>query len=114
MYIRISLISLFLPCLIFSQQMGSTTLEVKILPKPIMIDREVEVFIKMYKAGDLTSAELEWFYWTNYSRRDPRRFWDSVVAPILALYPSFRSAYTSSLKKELYNTAELPMVKPNR
>jgi uncharacterized protein YkwD len=61
----------------------------------------------------LNSTQREWFYWTNYSRSNPKRFWDSVVAPILSIYPTFRNSYTNSLKKDLYQTPTLPLVKPN-
>jgi uncharacterized protein YkwD len=61
----------------------------------------------------LNPVEKEWFYWTNYSRSNPKRFWDSVVEPILAVYPGFRNSYTNSLKKDLYQSPALPLVKPS-
>src|SRR5205085_3369500 len=57
--------------------------------------------------------QLEWFYWTNYSRKDPRRFWDSAVVPILKVHTGFRNSYTTSLKEDLYKSASLPLLKPN-
>jgi uncharacterized protein YkwD len=61
----------------------------------------------------LSSNAREWFYWTNYSRRNPKAFWDSVVAPILNTYPQFNTSYAASLKKDLYKAQKLPMIKPN-
>lgn len=108
------LLFLFLPILSFAQHMGTTTLEVKVLPKPTVLDEEVVNFLGQFpEEQKLSDGQREWFYWTNYSRKNPRRFWDSVVAPILAVYPKYRNAYTTSLQKELYNSRPLPMVKPN-
>lgn len=103
---------LFLPILIQAQHMGSTRLEVKELPAPPAREYETDRYVNQFSA-DLNSTEREWFYWTNYSRKNPRRFWDSVVAPILKVYPTFRNSYTNSLKEDLYRASPLPFVKPN-
>ena len=91
--------------------MGSTTLEVKDLPALPVEDVRVGEFVSRFSS--LNSTQREWFYWTNYSRTNPRQFWDSVVEPILKVYPNFRNSYTASLKKDLYSAPSLPFVKPN-
>src|SRR5438105_789096 len=103
---------LFLPFLACAQHMGSTRLEVKDLPNPPAREYEIEEYLNQF-ASSLNPTQKEWFYWTNYSRSNPKRFWDSVVAPILKVYPSFRNSYTSSLKEDLYKTSPLPLIKPN-
>ncbi|GEO09553.1 CAP domain-containing protein [Segetibacter aerophilus] len=101
-----------LPLFSISQHLGTTTLEVKDLPTLPRQDIVVETFLKPY-SNSLNPVEKEWFYWTNYSRSNPKRFWDSVVAPILAVYPGFRNSYTNSLRNDLYKSPGLPFVKPS-
>lgn len=100
------------PLISFSQHVGSTLLEVKDLPPLPVKDARIVEFIKPYSSS-LSSTQEEWFYWTNYSRSNPRRFWDSVISPILEVYPKFRNNYISSLKEDLMKSSPLPFVKPN-
>jgi hypothetical protein len=103
---------LLLPVFLQAQHLGSTSLEVKELPLPPRRDVQVDTFLQPYNQN-LGLLQREWFYWTNYSRKDPKRFWDSAVVPILQVYPDFRNSYTNSLKEDLYKTASLPLLKPN-
>lgn len=105
------LLLLLLPVLSFSQHMGSTQLEIKEMPPLPPLDERVGEYVSQFSS--LNPTQREWFYWTNYSRSNPRRFWDSVVAPILKVYPGFRNSYTYSLKEDLYKTQALPFIKPN-
>jgi len=105
---------LFLPAVVFSQHMGSTTLVVKELPSLPAKEGSIDGYIDQFpEAGALNSLQREWFYWTNYSRNNPRKFWDSVVAPLLKTYPNLRNSYSNSLKNDLYETNPLPLLKPN-
>ncbi len=106
------IILLLSPLISFAQHVGSTRLEIKELPSLPVADVQIEEFLKQF-SSNLNPSEKEWFYWTNYSRNNPRRFWDSVVAPILKIYPSFRNSYTISLQEDLYKTPALPLIKPN-
>jgi hypothetical protein len=113
-HVKHVLFFLFVPFLSFAQHLGSTTLEVKDLPEPPKKDAYLQQYLQQFpEYSQLNTVERDWFYWTNYSRSSPKRFWDSVVAPILDVYPNFRNAYTLSLKRDLYNSASLPLVKPN-
>jgi hypothetical protein len=76
---------------------------------------EVLKFISSFpESKNLPAPVLEWYYWTNYSRLNPKAFWDSVVAPILNVYPQFNTSYAASLKRDLYRNQRLPMLKPNQ
>jgi hypothetical protein len=112
-HVKPFLLSLALfPFFLHAQHLGSTSLEVKELPTAPARDLQIDEYLKPYSQS-LSPLQREWFYWTNYSRRDPRRFWDSAVVPILKVHTGFRNSYTSSLKEDLYKTASLPFVKPN-
>lgn len=104
-----------LPFFCFSQHFGSTTLMVKPLPKLPLKSNEILEYLKGKQEYDvLDSSQKEWFYWTNYSRSNPRQFWDSVVNPLMMTYPDLRNSYTNSLKKDLFASAPLPFVKPSK
>lgn len=108
-------IILILPIAAYSQHFGTTTLAVKTLPALPSRNKEIDnLLTKDSLYNSLGTSIKEWFYWTNYSRNTPKKFWDSVVAPILTLYPDFRNSYTSSLEKDLNNAPSLPFLKPNK
>lgn len=106
---------LLLPTTLFSQHVGSTLIESKELPSlPPKVD-SIESYINKFSSSSaLTSTEREWFYWTNYSRSNPRRFWDSVVSLIIKSFPTLKNSYSASLQKDLYNSTSLPLLKPNK
>jgi len=103
---------LLFPVFSKAQHVGQTRLEIRDLPATPVRAQNIDAFLKPFSAG-LNTFQQEWFYWTNYSRENPKRFWDSVVAPILNVYPSFRNSYTKTLKEDLYKASALPFVKPN-
>ena len=94
--------------------MGTTTLEIKPLPKMPGKDPVVQKFMQdIPELVSLNPVQYDWFYWTNYSRVNPRRFWDSVVAPLLVTFPPLKNSFSSSLKADLYKAPPLPMLRPN-
>jgi len=102
-----------IPSLSFSQ-LKNIVLEDKPVPKPTLTDIKVFEWNNAQKdALKLPQIAFDFFYWTNYSRENPKRFWDSVVAPILKTFPSLISTYTESLKTDLYNQTKLPLLKLN-
>lgn len=104
----------FIPIVSFSQHFGTTTLAVKALPSlPSKNTAIIDSLNKSPEYNSLNPTVKEWFYWTNYSRSNPKRFWDSVVVPILKIYPDFQNSYTGSLEKDLNAASPLPLVKPN-
>jgi uncharacterized protein YkwD len=61
----------------------------------------------------MSNEYKDWYYWTNYSRMRPRAFWDSIVAPILKVYPALNTRYATSLKNDLYRIESLPAITAN-
>ncbi len=114
-HVKQHLFILFLfPVCLFGQQMGITTLETRALPRMPIRDTAVERFLSESQGfNSLSSVQRDWFYWTNYSRKNPKRFWDSVVVPLMDVFPPLRNSYSASLKKDLFNTPSLPLLKPN-
>jgi hypothetical protein len=110
----ILLLFLLLPIFSFCQHFGRTTMEVRTLPPTPARDASLEAYVNSFPESKLLTAEKKnWFYWTNYSRSNPRRFWDSVVLPLLKVYPQFQNGYSTSLKRDLYAAKPLPFLKPN-
>lgn len=111
---QLLLLSFLIPFFSLAQHIGTTVLPVKAMPVPPKKDTAILRFLE----GDpqyisLKPEQKEWFYWTNYSRSNPRKFWDSIISPILANYPTINKSYTSSLKTDLYRSNPLPNVKPS-
>lgn len=105
---------LLVPFLGCSQNITKTVLQVKPLPRLPVEDAEVNRFTSSFPAfNGMAEGYKEWFYWTNYSRFKPKIFWDSVIVPILSIYPNLNTSYAATLKRDLYGSPALPMFKPN-
>jgi uncharacterized protein YkwD len=106
---------LLLPLAAASQHFSTSTIEVK--PLPVFPEKNAAIvdYIRSFpETKSLTADEFDWFYWTNYSRTQPRNFYDSVVAPVLKTFPNLQSSYSSSLRRDLYQAEPLEMIRPNR
>lgn len=111
---RFIILALFIPFGVCAQHMGTTVIEVKEFPPLPSRNISIDKFLDQFpETGSLSKLQREWFYWTNYSRENPRRFWDSVVFPLLKSFPALDNSYSQSLKKDLYKVQSLPFVKPN-
>ena len=94
--------------------MGTTSLPVKDFPRLPSREVAIEEYLNQFpETGSLSQLKKDWFYWTNYSRSNPKRFYDSIVEPLLKSFPNLRNSYSISLKKDLYNTKPLPLLRPN-
>jgi hypothetical protein len=94
--------------------MKSVVLDDKPVPKPAMLNSKINGWNETQQAYQtLTEPGKEFFYWINYTRNNPKAFWDSVVSPILQTFPTLKSSYTESLKKDLYTQPPLPLLKLN-
>lgn len=108
---RPGIVIVFLFFLMNSQaQMSTVELEIKPVPRPVMLDSVVDRWNKASPHYTMLSQEAkEVLYWTNYSRIHPRRFWDSVVAPIVQRFPELKGEESASLQVDLYRTNRLPL-----
>ncbi len=98
----------------FGQESSTVTLDVKPVPQPFLLDTTVDKWNKSFVSySKLPKESQELLYWTNYSRINPKRFWDSVVAPIIKAFPNLDGGYAVSLRTALYNTPPLPMFRLN-
>ena len=82
---------------------------------PTAWDDSVVDFNKSQKGySRLTNREKEYYYWINYSRKNPKRFWDSICMPIIKKQPALKnSRYAASLKVDLYSLETLPLLRLN-
>ncbi len=100
---------LFSPLFGFSQ-LSTIELEVRTVPKPSQPEASVESWNQSFPAfKQLPKESREYLYWINFCRSKPIKFWDSVIAPVLAQFPPLRTPEAVSLKADLYKVGPLPM-----
>lgn len=108
------ILSAFIYPLILSAQMNSVQLEAKPIPKPTKLDTAVFNWnARQPGYTNLNQQGKDFLYWINYSRANPKRFWDSVVAPVIKAFPNLQSSYSQSLKLDLYKSPALPLLRLN-
>jgi hypothetical protein len=99
---------------VLGQGMSTSTMQVKPLPILPKKNNTISNFLSGFPEFERLPVEVrDWFYWTNYSRQFPKAFWDSVVSPLLKVYPHFNTKYARTLQIELYRTSGLGLIKPN-
>lgn len=95
-------------------QSASFRFEAKSQKIIISVDTAVQHFIRKQPGfKNLTPQQQEFYYYTNYSRINPRRFWDSAVKKVIDSFPDFKSDYSESLRKDLYASPALPLLSLN-
>ncbi len=105
---------LFLSVPALSQHFSTARIEIKPLPPLPAKQAEIEsAYATSIPFSSLPADVKEWFYWTNYTRLRPRAMWDSVIEPILKVYPNLNTDYAKSLKQDLYGATNLPVLTPN-
>jgi hypothetical protein len=105
---KLFLLLLLLPFAAISQSV--VVLEQREIKFNLAKDEAVEKWNASFKTyNKLSKEEKEILYWTNYSRKDPVRFWDSVMIPILQVHPQLRGKFSASLKEDLKAAGSLPM-----
>lgn len=93
------------PLLGFSQ-VSHVTLEVKKIPEPVVRDSTIDNWNRKFSGfNNLSTPQKEMLYWTNYARKNPKRFWDSVVSPLLIAFPQLNKKEAKSLKAELLSSS---------
>ena len=81
------------------------------IPTPKTIYKAVGVWNKSQPEYlHLSLKEQQFYYWVNYSRVNPARFFDSVVVPITDVYPQLKGNNFRSLEQDLKTAPALPML----
>lgn len=112
--IKSLLISLLIVPIIGAAQVSVVDLDKKPSPQPITRDAEVDIWNNGQSAyKGLSDKAKEVVYWTNYCRFHPKRFWDSVIAPVLVAFPTLNGSEAKSLQKDLMSAGSLPMFSLN-
>lgn len=80
------------------------------IPKPAKTETRIIKWNESQASyKNLSSKEREFYYWLNYSRQNPGEFFDSVVKPILGVYPQLRGKNFESLERDLKGSPSLPL-----
>lgn len=100
---------LFVPFFSFSQ-LTMIELEARPVPEPTSRDSVTDAW-NLAQPGyqKLPDEAKQLFYWTNYARNNPQKFWDSVVTPVLLVFPPLNVPETKSLQRDLTRIGALPM-----
>jgi hypothetical protein len=84
------------------------------LPKPIMNDEAVIGWNEKQQGySDLSKQEREFYYWVNYSRKNPREFYEKAVLPMVKTYPQLEGQNLVSLEQDLKHSQSLPLFSLN-
>lgn len=63
----------------------------------------------------LSVNEKDLFYWTNYFRQNPKRFYAQIIQEFLNQFPEAKSAYSRSLEVDIKKAPEnLPLFIPDK
>lgn len=96
-------------------QLSEVELPVKKIIVPVLRDTAVEKWNRSFTAySTLTPFEKEVLYWVNLARKEPRFFMDSVVRPVLRLFPELQGPEASSLAKDMLTAGSLPLFELHR
>lgn len=96
-------------------QLSEVELPVKKIPHPAFRDTLVDKWNKSFPVyASLTPEEKESLYWVNLARRNPVFFCDSVLRPLLRIFPELQGPEARAMLKEVLETGTLPMYEPHR
>lgn len=80
------------------------------LPSPAMNDQSVISWNEKQQGfTSLSQKEKEFYYWVNYSRKNPAGFYETAVLPVIQTYPQLKGDNLNSLEKDLKNTQSLTL-----
>ena len=100
---------LSLPLFSFSQ-LSMIELEERTIPESQTRELAVDQWNQSQPGFDKLPAQAqEQLYWTNYARNNPQKFWDSVVIPVLAIFPPLNKSEARGLKADLIKAGKLTM-----
>lgn len=96
-------------------QLSEVELPVKKIPHPAFRDTIVDKWNKSFPTyASLSAEERESLYWVNLARRNPVFFCDSVLRPLLRLFPELQGPEARAMLKEVLAAGTLPMYEPHR
>jgi len=99
----------------FVHSQGMLMFKDALIPHPRTSDELVNKWnMQQENFTKLSNREKEFYYWVNYSRLDPQRFFDSVVVPVVSIYPQLKGSNLESLRKDLSKAQALPLLALNR
>ncbi|MCG9900487.1 MAG: CAP domain-containing protein [Hydrotalea sp.] len=104
-------ITLLLLCISFFGKAQFSTQEFTPKPLPPLPQMPAHIWQQAQEQPGFTtwSSELQTgFRLMNYARVYPKRYWDSVVVPIILVYPFLKTKESASLQKDLEQTPSLP------
>ena len=106
---HIFLLVFAIPSLLMAQ--GNFTLNDIPFEVKVSRDQVVQAHVdkELSKAG-LSSEEKEFFYWVNYMRTNPPRFYTECVIPFLKQFPEANGKEAKSLEKDLLASAKLSLL----
>jgi hypothetical protein len=105
---------LFIPFFALSQ-IGTVNISNKPIPIPQLFLSRVDSLNRAEPFYSyLNSQEKEHYYWLNFSRTNPKLFWDSAIQPILNQFPDLKGENSNSLKQELSANNPLPRLILNK
>lgn len=98
---------LLLPLIVAGQSQFS--LQDKRFSPPITIEQELMDYVsEQTKGRGLTEEEKRFFYWSNFLRQYPKRFYLEIIEAFLKEFPEAKGREAESLKKELLALSSLP------
>jgi hypothetical protein len=81
-----------------------------VMPRPAVNNEIKDWIARQPHFNTLSPPEKEFYYWVNYSRANPRRFFDSVVTPISESYPELKGEFLESLRNDVATIDSLPLL----
>ncbi len=112
MMFHVKLIFNFLLIFSFQRTFAQTMMLFKeaAIPKPKTVNSIVYNWDQsQFSINRYSALEKEFYYWVNYSRENPSQFYDSVIEPLVKVYPQLKGANLESLKRDLKQTSSLPL-----
>lgn len=81
------------------------------IPKPEMNDKEVIQWNQAQLGfNNLSQPEKDFLYWVNFSRKNPDRFFEIAVMPIVKTYPQLKGVNLVSLENDLKGGTSLALL----
>jgi hypothetical protein len=74
----------------------------------VEVDQQLLAYVNAQTQGrGLTEQEIQFFYWSNFLRLYPKRFYTDIIGAFLSSFPESKGKEAESLKKELLSLPTL-------